>query len=122
MNNCPYKMFLLEGEFHTDGDFHLDLDNDELKMQHFDQYFFHEEGSETYSFSMQSNDIYKVNWFLENLIVICRVGSGHYYLVKELYEMIYKIKSIVFEDDIDEQSSYIFGNYDGTFITLTKFK
>ena len=37
-----------------------------------------------YSISAQTDDIYKVRDVLENLIVIYRCGSNHYYLV-DLY-------------------------------------
>ena len=122
MKNRPFKTFLLEGEFHTDGDYHLDLDNWEFKADGFDKFFLrHEKWEETYYFEMQADNIYKVRDFLENLIVIYRVGRGHYWILKELYEMTKKVLDVVFNDNESDVLESIGGNYDGTYIGLHKF-
>jgi hypothetical protein len=123
MNDRPYKEYLLEGKFNTDGDYHLDLDDWQLKLDGFDKYFLpREEGEDTYHFTMQTDDIYKIRDFLTNLIVIYRVGSEHYWVVKNLYDMTEQVLDAVFDDNLDEAFAEIGGNYDGTYISLTKFR
>jgi hypothetical protein len=114
-----YKSFLLEGSFNTDGDFHLDLEENQFKENGFDKYFDICERS-TYHFAMLTSDIYKVRDFLDNLIVIYRVCMSHSWLVKDLYDMTEKIKNVVFDENVAQHFECISGNYDGTWIGLYK--
>ena len=118
-----YKEFYLEGEFYTDGDYWIDLDNLDLKGTEFEKCFDkYNDYEQTYRFTLQTDDIYKVRDFLEILISIYRCGPNHYWLVKALYDMTEPLlDSILFDDEIAEDYVDMGGNYEGTYIQLNKF-
>lgn len=121
MNKIFYK---LEGHINTDADFHIDLKN----MKDGDSLYNHEgfakyintDNDYEYDIALYTDDVFLVRDFLETLIVSFRVGSSHYWVLEDLYNMVDGILEILFNDEINFECKKVYGNYDGTELSLIK--
>ena len=119
MQDRKWKYFMLLGYFETDGDYGIRKEkfSDEyrqlIRQDPFDDH--------AYRIVVESDDIYYVRDFLKELMVSFRVGSGHYWLVPKLYELVNAIYEGLFDDDQNEIYNEIGGNYEGTNLALVKF-
>ena len=63
---------------------------------------------------------YAARDLIQNLVVSLDVGALHYWLVKDLYEMLIGVKEkALFKGESGTWGGCMCGNYDGTNITLT---
>lgn len=106
-----YKLY---GRFITDGDYHIDMGEDNTIWWNKDL--------EEYSIYLNSENVYTIRDFLEELMVSFRVSFTHHYLVPMLYEMVEKIYDELFDDDEVFSTSRLGGNYEGTSLILVKLR
>lgn len=108
--------FILEGNFSTDGDYGINIDNfDEKFRKHIDY-----DGYEDYGIHLETDDPYYVRDFLEELMVSFRVTSTHHWILPELYKVVDNIHNVIWHDDEDSAYETYGGNYDGTELALYK--
>lgn len=86
--------YVLKGTLHTDGDFYVDVNN--FYKEEFREHIKWDGLLEEYEISLETTDIFYVRDFLEALVVSYRVGSGHYWLIPDLYQMTIDIKESIF--------------------------
>ena len=110
--------FFLNGVVCSDGDFTIDVNNfDEKFRKHLEQ-----DICGDWIINVETDDEFYIRDFLEYLIVSWRVGSGHYWILKMLYEMTEKVKNCIWDNEERYVCESISGNYDGTELVLTKIE
>lgn len=110
-------LYQFVAHFETDGDYGIRVDNiAEAYRSHI------EKEQNTYDISLETYDIYFISRFLEQLMVSFNVCPSHYWLVPELYSLIYKVRNALFDENTDKAYETYGGNYDGTEIVLNKIQ
>ena len=107
--------YIIKGDFYTDDDFSIRIDNFDKEFQsciQFDRPY--------YSIFLETNTIYKAQSFLEQLMVSFDVIWTHHYLLPDLYGIVDKMYEALLDKNQDCASDYLSGNYDGTEISLVK--
>ena len=124
------KMYLrLHIHFETDGDYCVnEWDNifdKECSLYSGEPLNYHASiDSESYDFTLdyEGKEAQQCRWaardILRNLIVNIRVSPSHYYLVKDLYELLYKAYDELMSCRNVYCNKCLSGNYEGTEVTL----
>lgn len=117
--------FFVDIKLCTDGDFYLDKNfkYEDDTMREWADYFickvFKEETPPHKSWKSESWLRYQVKYFLEETLISLRFNISHYYLMGELFEFFDKAIKAVDSLRISEYyEDFIWGNYEGTNITL----
>lgn len=109
--------YRLTGDFWTDGDFGINLE--ELAKENFEKHIIYF-GGEHYSVKLETEDKKYVRHFLSKLITSYKVSYTHYYLISYLYDLTDGIIEALDNEHVQNKSTYLSGNYDGTELTLVK--
>ena len=109
--------YVLVGNFETDGDFSIRMDEMSEKFRKHIKY----DDCHSYRVSLETDDVYYMRDFLEELMVSFRVGSGHHYLVPSLYNLVNNVAEALFGDQEGAYETYG-GNYEGTELCLRKIE
>lgn len=122
---------ILDAQFHTDGDFHFE-DGNNLIDPNRDFYknwkikYDHDHSGETEYFYLRAvgsdSCPFPLRDLLESMMCNLRVSKSHYWLIRDIYNILDEILNIcVYERDNSEDSvsvtKYLSGNYDGTTIS-----
>ena len=108
--------YVVEGEFQTDSDFGIRLSNLDRKFRKAITF----NGYERYSIYFKTKNVQDVEDFLEQLIVSFSVVSTHYWLLRDLYNLISPLIEALWDENRTSIKTTLSSNYDWTEIGLYK--
>ena len=110
--------YILKAEFRTDGDYRIDTDEiSKLNENHKSEVYF-SKGCESYEIASETENYDLARDSLESLARSFRVG--HYWLIGDLFNLCDKTLKALRDKETFNNIEWMYGNYDGTYISLLK--
>lgn len=110
------KKYTLTGNFATDGDFAIRLDEMDEEFRDCIEF----DGCEDYSIYFETDEICDMYRFLNQLSVSFRVYFTHNYILPDLYDLVNDITVGLHDKNKKTIQRCLTGNYDGTELYLLK--
>ena len=109
--------YVIVGNFETDGDYCIDVRNYHENFREYIEY-----GDHNYIVNFETDDVFDVRDFLEDMMVSFNVGSGHHWILPELYNLVNKVHNALLNEEVDGAYETYGGNYTGTELILRKIE